>query len=516
MPDRTRPPATGPVPPPLADLPLFADVPDGRPLAAAPRAQRTHATSAALAGRGAPPTAALRGPVPDPVGAAPALPYAVDWALVRAFRQQAADQLATTLQERDGLDEAGRHELGRSIILDLLTGHADAALTAGTTTFGAAEQQRMATAVFDALFGLGRLQPLVDDPDIENIEIRGCDQVHLVYADGRIVAGPPVADTDEELIEQLQFLASRSGGNERPFSPSNPQLHLRLMGGARLAATAWITPRPIAVIRLHRLTDIDLADLVERNMLSQGLADFLQAAVVAKKSIVVAGAQSSGKTTLLRALCNAIDPLESIGTMETEYELHLHEMPDRHPRCMPWEGRPGSGERGPDGRAAGEITLNDIVVGSLRFNLSRLIVGEVRGREVIPMFEAMQTGAGSLSTTHATSGRAAIERLVTCAIQAGAHVTETFAYRQVAEHIDLIVQITLEEEGTRDGSGGRRSRYVSEVVAVEPGERGQPAVTDVYRPGPDGRAVPGTLPQWLTGLSRFGFDAAGFHGQVAA
>jgi Flp pilus assembly CpaF family ATPase len=127
----------------------------------------------------------------------------------------------------------------------------------------------------------------------------------------------------------------------------------------------------------------------------------------------------------------------------------------------------------------------------------------------------MQAGAGSLSTTHAYSARSAIERLVTCATAAGGHVSETFAYRQVAEHIDLIVQITLEDTTTAGaGCGGVRRRYVSEVIAVEPGENGQPAVTDVYRAGPDGRAVPGTLPQWLTGLAAHGFDVAGFRGQV--
>jgi Flp pilus assembly CpaF family ATPase len=128
------------------------------------------------------------------------------------------------------------------------------------------------------------------------------------------------------------------------------------------------------------------------------------------------------------------------------------------------------------------------------------------------MFQAMQAGAGSLSTTHAYSARSAIERLVTCATAAGGHVSETFAYRQVAEHVDLIVQITLED--TTTSRGVVRRRYVSEVTAVEPGENGQPAVTDVYRPGPDGRAVPGTLPQWLTGLAGHGFDVAGFRGQV--
>ncbi|PSL01378.1 Flp pilus assembly CpaF family ATPase [Haloactinopolyspora alba] len=427
----------------------------------------------------------------------------IDWALVRAYREQAADQLAHALRDREGLDEAGRRELGRSIVVELLADHAEHALTKGLPIITQDEQIQLAEAIMAALFGLGRLQPLVDDPDIENIEINGHDNVHLIYDDGRIEEGPPVADSDEELIETLSFLASRTSSNERPFSPTNPRLHLRLRDGSRLAATAWITPRPVAVIRKHRLTDIGIRELVDLDMLSPAAAAFLAAAVRARKSIVVSGAQGAGKTTLVRALTNELDPLERIGTIETEYELHLHDMPDRHRRIVAWESRPGSGERGPDGRAVGEITLDDLVYDSLRMNLSRLIVGEVRGREVLPMFKAMQSGAGSLSTTHAHSARAAIERIVTCAMEAGQHVTESFAYRQIAEHIDLVVQIELRDESN---AGGKRWRYLTEIVAVEPGEHGMPAVTDVFRPGPAGTAVPGTPPIWLADLERVGFD----------
>ena len=515
MPDPARPTAT-----PLEDLPLFATDPDAPPRPdLPPRVQASEALAATdlhphrrrPPARPAPPPVAEERPggptdLPTLPDTDPSAPHTgVDWALVRAFRQQAADQLAAALRDREGLDDDARHELGRSLIVDLLSDHADQALTAGTDTFDADGQHRLATAVFDALFGLGRLQPLVDHPHLENIEITGHDRVHLVHADGRIERGPAVADSDEELIDQLAFLAARSGGTERAFSPASPHLNLTLRGGARLAAVAWVTPKPLVVIRVHRLTDVTLDDLVARDMLDQQTASFLRAAVRAKKSIVVAGGMGAGKTTLLRALANEIPLLERVGTIETEYELFLHEMEHRHERVAALEARLGSGERGPDGRAVGEITLDDQVYQAMRLNLSRLIVGEVRGKEVIAMFQAMQTGAGSLSTTHATSGRAAVERLVTCAMSAGAHVTETFAYRQVAEHINLIVQIVMDDHVDPDGHG-HRTRFVSEVVAVEPGEGGRPAFTDVFRPGVDGRATAGTLPQWLSDLHRWGFD----------
>jgi len=180
-------------------------------------------------------------------------------------------------------------------------------------------------------------------------------------------------------------------------------------------------------------------------------------------------------------------------------------MPDRHRRIVALEARPGTGERTPDGRAAGEITLDDLLYAALRLNLSRIVVGEVRGREILPLIKAAQAGAGTLSTTHAHSARAAIERLVTCALEAGPHITQEYAYLQIASHVDLIVQIGVDDQ-THDG--GRKHRYVSEIIEVGRGEGGRPAVTDVFAPGPGGRAVPQTRPSFLADLERAGFDAA--------
>jgi pilus assembly protein CpaF len=224
---------------------------------------------------------------------------------------------------------------------------------------------------------------------------------------------------------------------------------------------------------------------------------------------VLSGAQGVGKTTLLRALAAELDPWERIGTLETERELHLHAT-GRHHRLVEFEARPGSGERTAHGAMAGEITLADLTYGSFRFNLERFFVGEVRGMEVLAMFRAMQSGAGSMSTTHATDARAAIERLVTCAMEAGAHVTADYAYRQVAAHIALIVQLGMSQTGS--ATSPTRIRFVTEVIAVEPGEDQHPATTTVWRRDPrTGRGVPGVLPGHLRDqLTAVGFDPALF------
>lgn len=434
----------------------------------------------------------------------------VDWTLVASLRAQASNQLSQTVAaDRGHLGRAAQQELGRSIVLDLVESTMADQVNHGEPAWPISTQDALARAVFDSLFRLGRLQPLVDDDRVENIIITGHDQVMLELIDGSLVEGPPVADSDHELIDFLVFLASRSEVNARGFSEAQPRLHLRLDGGARLAAAAWVTPRPSVVIRRHRLMEISLDDLVARDMLSPLAASFLRAAVRARKSIVVSGSQGAGKTTLVRALCAEIDPLEAIGTFETEYELHLHEFTDRHRIVHPWEARPGSGERGADGRQAGEFTLDEALVDSFRFNLSRQIVGEVRGREIWAMIKAMESGAGSISTTHATDAVAAVRKLVTCAMEAGPHVTQALATSKLAATIDLIVHVDLR---TRVVDGQyQRDRRIAEIIALSPGESETGyATTHVFTSNPDGSAAPGVLSEELRDLEGFGFDVGSY------
>ena len=289
------------------------------------------------------PAASARRPAPQPNGSVPRAPgaSAVDWSLVAQLRAQASEQLSQAVAaDRARLDKAAQEELGRSIVLDLIETTVAERVNAGSTAMPIDQQSALARAVFDSLFRLGRLQPLVDDDRVENIIISGYDTVVLELVDGSLVDGPAVADSDEELIDFLVFLASRSEVNARGFSEAQPSLHLRLDGGARLAAASWVTPRPSVVIRRHRLMEVTLDELVARDMLTPVAASFLRAAVRARKSIVVAGSQGAGKTTLVRALCAEIDPSEAIGTFESEYELHLHEL-NRHRIVHAWEARPG-------------------------------------------------------------------------------------------------------------------------------------------------------------------------------
>ncbi|KAB7740340.1 CpaF family protein [Nostocoides sp. F2B08] len=454
----------------------------------------------------------------------------LDWGLVAAFRTMVANRLTQALgadwrartdpdidhSRRGGSspDRVEQEQVGREIIADLLRDHTADSVAKGLARWTASEQATMGQAVFDAVFRLGRLQPLVDDDRVENIFILGHQRVLLELTDGSRIPGPAVADSDEELLDFLRFLANRSESNPRPFSESTPRLHMKLDGGARLAATAWVVGRPTVVIRRHRLKVDTLDAWVERGCMTAACANFLAAAVRARWSVAVSGAMSAGKTTLMRALCAQIPGDEAIGTFETEYELFLAES-GVHDIVIDWEARPGVGEVRADGRAAGAFDLADALTDSFRFALSRQIVGEIRGPEVWTMIKAMESGTGSLSTTHAANAEACIRKLVTCAMEAGSHVNRDLALEKLAGCLEVIVQLSRQVVQLPDGSQQLR-RWVSEVVVVEPGEREKGyALTHLFGPSSTGPATAtGIISERCRTLAEQGFDQALFQAEA--
>lgn len=220
-------------------------------------------------------------------------PSGLDWAEVARFRRDASAALTEAIGKQPGMAKAEQEELGRSIIASLLATDDAVSVAERGQARTLPETRGLADAVFDALFRLGRLQPLLDDPAVENVIVTGYDRVVVELADGSLVEAEPVADSDEELLDFLSFLASRSE-NPRPFSPSQPSLHLRLEDGSRLAA-ARDTARPSVVIRRHRVRRVTLDELVEWGTLSPTMANLLAAAVRSRHSMVVSAVRATGR-----------------------------------------------------------------------------------------------------------------------------------------------------------------------------------------------------------------------------
>lgn len=433
----------------------------------------------------------------------------VDWGLVRRLRVEVARRLADRMGEARWDRETQEAE-GETLIRTVLAEEAAQAIATSGEAMTLAETEALARALFDACFGLGRLQPLVDDPRIENIMITGCDQVMVERADGTLWRMPPVADSDDDLVEELAFLAGRAD-NPRSFTPSHPSLHMTLPGGARLAAALDVA-RVSVVIRRHRVRQVTLAQLVEWGSITPTLAGFLAAAIRARLSIVVSGAQGAGKTTLLRGLCAEIDPNEVLGTFESEYELFLHEMPEQHRIVHAWESREGSGERSADGRAAGSRSTAEQIIDSFRFRLDRQILGEIRGPEVWSMVKLMESGSGSISTTHAADAQRAMDKLITCAMEAGPQISQELAAKKLAATVDLVVQLGCDVVRGPDGSEGRKHRYVEEVLHISRGEQARIyATSTVFAPVPGQCARAATLPdELMPALLRAGYDPVVF------
>lgn len=479
--------STDPTHIPLANLPVMAQ----------PRSAPAAGTGARVPARpqGAPARTTASTPITG--GTGPEF-----WAQVTALRGEVSSRLALALDARD-LDPKAREGLGQEIIQQVVRDHNDALMSGGQAQWPPQYTAMVMRALFDAMFRLGRLQAVIDIPDAENIEITGSDPVLVIKGDGSRQYVEPIADSDTDLTEFLQFLATRDPNNERTFTRANPFLNLDLPGRVRLAAVGWVVPRPQVTLRLQRLQAINLAQLRELGTIDHVLEEFLAAAVRARKSIVVSGqGQGSGKTTMLRALCAALDPWEKIATIETDYELYLHLEPEKHRRVVPMRTREGTGELTTSGKRPGEIDTNDNVYASLRQNISRVIVGEVRGREIVSMLQAMQMGNGSLSTVHADGAHDVVERIVGMAVQ-DSTLSETYAYRQIAQSIDLIIFISVDIDPTT----GKRIRFVSEVIEVTRGEHPHPvAITELFRPGPGGRAVPAHTPTYIEDLEQVGFN----------
>jgi pilus assembly protein CpaF len=376
-----------------------------------------------------------------------------------------------------------------------LDDHTRRALAAGRPPLTPQAEARVAQALREAFLGLGPLEPLIKDPRNETVNINGCDNVWVHRVDGTREQVAPIADSDEDLIEFLRNLGARVGAHERRFDRGEPELSMQLPGGARLNALMDVTDRVVVSIRLHPLTRVSLADLEQKGEMTCGLRCLLTAAVRARHNIVVSGGPAVGKTTLLRALLHVVPPMERLITIEDAYELALPR--DEHPNSYAMQSRE------PNVEGVGGYDMARSVRSSLRMTPERVVVGEARdGAAVVQMARAMSIGIdGSMCTVHASSSRQALTRLVTYAMEPPASFSRDAAIALIAGAVHLVVHLDISTDG---------KRVISSVREVVDSDADQIATNEVYRPGPDRRAVPATAlrTETLDRLVAAGLDPA--------
>jgi Flp pilus assembly CpaF family ATPase len=427
--------------------------------------------------------------LPDPPGAArlsdPRLIGGV--ADITAMIAARLDDGASAAEVMPVIRDTARHWLERQVRAGLLPASAGGAI------------DELARAVHDQRYELGPVTGYLRDPQVENVDINGCNEVWITYASGERVAGPPVAASDDALIAMIRTWATRGGQTARDFSAAAPLVNVALTGSARLTATMSVTPRPCVSLRRHGQIDVTLARLAELGTVDGTVAAFLAAAVRSRCNIIVTGGVNAGKTTMLRALASEIPPGERVATLESEYELYLHELA-RHPDVIAFEAREANSE------GAGGISLRDLISHALRHNPRRIIVGEVRRDEIMPMLEAMNSGQdGSMCTLHANSPAEAFDRILILGLRGGLALAERAIHILVGMAVDVIVHLRRGFDGTRT------VRYVSEILEVmPPGDTERPAVNRLFLPDPrTGRAMAAHTPSaaMLSRLTGAGFDA---------
>ncbi len=366
-------------------------------------------------------------------------------------------------REREGLDpldDVDRRMMADAEIRRMLTEHWRTTSQRGEPRLSRDEELHIAEAVRVSVFSaLPGLDEYLARPDVTDIFINGCDDVRLRTMEGEEIVVAPLVSSDAELVSMIQGLARRGGRlgsgeavthselggeHEKEFNSSKPLLNLQLSDGSRLAAAAWITPRPYVSIRRHPLADAAQKDLVARGMYDESIASLLAAAVRARKSIMIAGGQGRGKTTLMRALLHECDPSERIMVLEQEPELQLDADEVRHNQVLNWIARPANME------GEGAVTLADLAWAIKRHNPDRIVVGEVLGAEVMVMLEAAGQGiAGALCTMHSKDAYRVFSRMVHYAQLGQPNVTPAFVMDTAADALDLVVYLDMTPAGTR-------------------------------------------------------------------
>jgi pilus assembly protein CpaF len=299
------------------------------------------------------------------------------------------------------------------------------------------EKERLFQEVQDEVLGLGPLEPFMKDPSISDVLVNTHKQIY-VERHGKMELTEAAFKDEAHLRRVIDKIVSAVG---RRIDESCPMVDARLPDGSRV--NAIIPPLaidgPMLSIRRFAVDALELEDLINLGTLPIEIGELLKLIVKAKLNILVSGGTGVGKTTFLNVLSRFIPDNERIVTIEDSAELHL-----KQEHVVRLETRP------PNIEDKGEVTQRDLVRNSLRMRPDRIIVGEVRGSEVLDMFQAMNTGHdGSLSTIHANSPRDALMRLETLVALTGLNIQNTFIRKYISSALNVIIQLSRLVDGSR-------------------------------------------------------------------
>ena len=321
-------------------------------------------------------------------------------------------------------------------------------IAAANVPLSATERERICREVLHEVFGLGPLEPLLQDPSISDILVNTHRQVYIERA-GMLELTNVVFKDAAHLRHIIDKIVSNVG---RRVDESSPMCDARLDDGSRVNVVIppLAVDGPILSIRRFGRTPVGVDQLLSTRTLTSPMLELLKSAVKARLNLIISGGTGAGKTTLLNVLSSFISDRERIVSIEDSAELQLQQ-----PHVVRMECRP------PNVEGKGAVRQRELVINALRMRPDRIVVGEVRGGEALDMLQAMNTGHdGSLTTIHANNPRDAIARLETMSLMAEINLPDRAIRQQVASAVSIIVQVA------RLSDGSRRVTQVSEVTGV--------------------------------------------------
>ena len=355
-------------------------------------------------------------------------------------------------------------------------------------------REQLFKEILDEMLGYGPIQPLLDDPEIDEVMINGSKRVYIERR-GKVTRTGISFESDDQVMRLIDRIILPLG---RRVDSDTPTVDARLPDGSRVNAV--IPPvaidGPSVTIRKFRKDKLTIQQLIDLGSLTEFMSTFLRACVISRFNILISGGTGSGKTTLLNVLSTFIPAEDRIVTIEDAAELQLQQ-----DHVVRLETKPANLD------GTGRVTIRDLVRNSLRMRPDRIIVGEVRGGEALDMLQAMNTGHdGSLTTLHANTPRDALSRLETMSLMAGMDMPIRVLREQAASAVDLIVQVSR----LRDGS--RKITQITEVAGME----GETIVlTDIFKfeqtgVSQDGRVIGLLKPTGIRPLFTNRLETAGF------
>ncbi|HVB55822.1 MAG TPA: CpaF family protein [Candidatus Acidoferrales bacterium] len=344
----------------------------------------------------------------------------------------------------DRLSDVKRDDVRREVAQIL-----EALVVGESTPMNLQERERLAQEVLDEVFGLGPLEPLLNDPTISDILVNTYKNVYVERSGILETTGIQFRD-DAHLMSIIDRIVSAIG---RRVDESSPMVDARLADGSRV--NAIIPPLsidgPCLSIRRFGRDPLTAADLLSNLTLTQPMLELLQGCVKARLNILISGGTGAGKTTFLNVLSSYISNRERIITIEDAAELQMHQE-----HVVRLETRP------PNIEGKGAVQQRQLLINSLRMRPDRIIVGEVRSDEALDMLQAMNTGHdGSLTTIHANSPRDALGRLETMVAMANLSIPDAVARRQISSALNVVVQVSRLSDGTR------KIANITEITGME-------------------------------------------------